>query len=576
MKTALTLFFTTAICFTSLAQIAPTEANLRSAVAAGGIIRFSGSGVIPITAPIAVTTDTVIDGSGVAVILDGKSATNILTVASGVHLSLTNLTFANGAALMPAHSTGGFAPPAKGGAIQNHSGVVVAVDCVFSNNLARGADPDPSLLAAQGGSALGGAIWQDGGSLTIQGGSFIKNRSTGGRTTDPVLSRGGAIYVQAGIVDITNVTFSGNSVDAAPTASFYSGKAASSGGALAVQSGTLEVFSSRFSGNTALGAAEAGRGGAIAVFGGAANVYNAHFLSNSAAAGLVGRGTTVGYTSDGGGLYNGTNANLTLWGCTFESCVAFGAFGDHSPFYREIGKARGGAIFNSGAVSVINATLYGNAASLIYAPEATFGGAIYNEGSFGITNATIANNSSSQPILFGASGTLVLRNSLLAANNGVTATNIFDAGHNLSATSSPAFTSASSHDNLDLRLGPLGNYGGDTPTIPLLAGSPAIDAADDTVSPATDQRGHWRPYGAHADVGAFESEAQFQNVAVNGGSQQIIFAFRAAGGETWRFDSSSDLAQWTPVKTNTFTTDSVVSMPVANASAAIFFRAVRQ
>jgi predicted outer membrane repeat protein len=56
----------------------------------------------------------------------------------------------------------------------------------------------------------------------------------------------------------------------------------------------------------------------------------------------------------------------------------------------------------------------------------------------------------------------------------------------------------------------LGNYGGGTPTFPLLPGSTAIDAGDDTVCAADpvngqDQRGVARPQGAHCDIGAFES-----------------------------------------------------------------------
>ncbi len=56
----------------------------------------------------------------------------------------------------------------------------------------------------------------------------------------------------------------------------------------------------------------------------------------------------------------------------------------------------------------------------------------------------------------------------------------------------------------DPLLGALGNYGGFTQTIPLLAGSSAIDTGNDAVCPATDQRGVTRPQGAHCDIGAYE------------------------------------------------------------------------
>ena len=53
-------------------------------------------------------------------------------------------------------------------------------------------------------------------------------------------------------------------------------------------------------------------------------------------------------------------------------------------------------------------------------------------------------------------------------------------------------------------IGPLVDNGGPTLTHALQAGSPAIDAADDAVCPATDQRGVDRPQGAACDVGAYE------------------------------------------------------------------------
>jgi hypothetical protein len=55
-----------------------------------------------------------------------------------------------------------------------------------------------------------------------------------------------------------------------------------------------------------------------------------------------------------------------------------------------------------------------------------------------------------------------------------------------------------------LGLGTMGANGGPTLTIPLLAGSPAINAALAADCPATDQRGFVRPSGAGCDIGAFE------------------------------------------------------------------------
>jgi len=55
-------------------------------------------------------------------------------------------------------------------------------------------------------------------------------------------------------------------------------------------------------------------------------------------------------------------------------------------------------------------------------------------------------------------------------------------------------------------LGPLQNNGGPTQTMALLAGSPAIGTADNSMAPLTDQRGVTRldTTGETTDIGAFE------------------------------------------------------------------------
>jgi len=66
---------------------------------------------------------------------------------------------------------------------------------------------------------------------------------------------------------------------------------------------------------------------------------------------------------------------------------------------------------------------------------------------------------------------------------------------------------------LDPRLAPLGDYGGPTPTIALLAGSPALDHGDNALlslsgqpSITTDQRGFARIFNGTVDIGAFEAQ----------------------------------------------------------------------
>ena len=70
-------------------------------------------------------------------------------------------------------------------------------------------------------------------------------------------------------------------------------------------------------------------------------------------------------------------------------------------------------------------------------------------------------------------------------------------------------------NNTDPKLGPLANNGGPTLTMALLPGSPAIDAGDTSLAPATDQRGFPRPAGLAADIGAFEYGSVMPTIAIS-------------------------------------------------------------
>jgi hypothetical protein len=83
------------------------------------------------------------------------------------------------------------------------------------------------------------------------------------------------------------------------------------------------------------------------------------------------------------------------------------------------------------------------------------------------------------------------------------------------------------------RLGALQDNGGATWTMSLLAGSPAIDAGDDTLT-GTDQRGFPRLDGAHVDIGAFEGVAQLYSrgeaLFVGDGVNNSIVAIEVRSG----------------------------------------------
>jgi hypothetical protein len=94
----------------------------------------------------------------------------------------------------------------------------------------------------------------------------------------------------------------------------------------------------------------------------------------------------------------------------------------------------------------------------------------------------------------GISGTARMYDTILAGNAADTGSDlsgsITSLGHNLIGNSTGGSGYASTDLlNVNPQLGPLQNNGGPTPTMALLAGSPAIDAGDNTGAPAYDQRG---------------------------------------------------------------------------------------
>jgi len=237
-------------------------------------------------------------------------------------------------------------------------------------------------------------------------------------------------------------------------------------------------------------------GGALYSYGGTLTVTDSHFTNNRAVAGGM----------DGGAIY-GRGGTTTVQRSSF-----IGNLSDGGSAIRQYG----------GTLTVINSTFSDNTS---LSKTRTDTGTIRAWGTLTVLNSTLAYNTMSQggAIALTVPGptTLTLNNVLLAYNtrqcafSGNTATGSNNLSTDATCTSG-GFTQVA-----EALIDTVGDYGGATTlpdgsshtrTVPLLPGSPAIDAgnattcADPNTVNALDQRGVVRPQVTACDIGAFESQ----------------------------------------------------------------------
>jgi len=262
-------------------------------------------------------------------------------------------------------------------------------------------------------------------------------------------------------------------------------------------------------------------GGAIANYG-TLYVNNGYFYDNSA-------------NGWGGAIYNGVDAQLGVTGCWFSTntatvggCAVFVdthnfdnyAQFDGSLFEQNLAYAfgttiHGGAIRSRGTLVVNNSTFYHDAALNLFSDD---GHEIYSAGTLGLSfSSFLSDGSSTSHLTIAAGSTAFIKSSLFGGGGNCSVGNGASVGwYGRSISSDPSCAGGANLTSASPGFEATPNYhGGQTYTLALLAGSPAIaadaDCTDVYGDPVTvDQRGFARP-STHCDAGAYEADLIFAN-----------------------------------------------------------------
>jgi len=406
------------------------EAHLRAAMAGGGLVNFTASGVIALTNSISITSDTVIDGTGQTVTISGGGLNRLFYVNSGVTLDVTNVVLANGFVGGAAGSGGNFGGPGgvgEGGGIFNDGGTVELYGCSVTNcRTVGGAGGGGSFSVGNGGDAVGGALFSQNGTVVLSSTTFASNSATGGV---------------------------GGTLQGMPAAPGLTG--AGLGGALFTTNGTVTVLNSLFRNNNCQGASAGALGGAILQASGSLTVSNGLFLNNGTLSSRDSGGVGVGLGAGGAIASLAGTATVEYSQAVSNSAVNTGGTG--STFMRP-GPAQGGAVYSVGTLVVDHTTIQGNSATGNTGrptPPDVCGGGLFNGGNAIIGWSTISSN-----VATGGDGEGILGNGGRGLGGG-----IYNAAQMTATNCTVAFNSAvqgSSYPetNGDALGGGIANFGG--------------------------------------------------------------------------------------------------------------------
>ena len=442
-----------------------------------------------LTGDIDITDDLVISGSGAeSTVIDGGSHDRVLHALNGASLLIERVTIQNGTPPVD-YDGGGIATD---GPLQIHSSKII------DNHVAR----TPGLSDIVG---LGGGVFGSGeievshsyfnGNSAFAGGAInaASNLSIDKSTiteNDSLSDGAGVLALRIGEgPDVDEISITRSTVDRN-----------SGGHGLMLVGRSIEVADTSVSDNERMGLFAALTSGGSAMF------------SKLELSGNGWTGMSLGTSAEG--VFELADSRVSGNG-------AGGIFAAVSKLVVRrslIAGNVGGGINNAGIVELFNSTVSGNVID-------GDGGGIGSSGLVLLFNSTITDNHATGTGggIFNSCCPATIQNSIVAGNTASTSPDVsgdFDSlGGNLvgDATGAIGFADGVLGDQVgsgvapvDPVIGPLQDNGGPTATHALLAGSPAIDAGDSSVTGppldlVADQRGFDRLTGTAVDVGAYES-----------------------------------------------------------------------